>query len=101
MVSLTTDIVNQRLYWVDSKLHTLSSIDVNGLTRRSIIFSDEKLSHPLSLTVFEVSYDSGCHLLKGFYKIMLVRIITILLLCNCNVLYYCISNRSVGNPVHV
>lgn len=48
-------MVNQRLYWVDSKMHTLSSVDVNGGTRRSLIFSEEKLSHPLSLTVFEVS----------------------------------------------
>ncbi|XP_067354651.1 low-density lipoprotein receptor isoform X2 [Channa argus] len=50
---ITLDVENQRLYWVDSKMHTLSSIDVNGETRRSLIFSEEKLSHPLSLTVFE------------------------------------------------
>uniref|UniRef100_A0A4W6FUT3 Low density lipoprotein receptor b n=1 Tax=Lates calcarifer TaxID=8187 RepID=A0A4W6FUT3_LATCA len=50
---ITLDMVNQRLYWVDSKMHTLSSIDVNGGTRHSLIFSEEYLSHPLSLTVFE------------------------------------------------
>ncbi|XP_040002480.1 low-density lipoprotein receptor isoform X2 [Xiphias gladius] len=50
---ITLDMANQRLYWVDSKMHTLSSIDVNGGTRRSLIVSEEKLSHPLSLTVFE------------------------------------------------
>uniref|UniRef100_A0A8D0ALY8 Low-density lipoprotein receptor-like n=1 Tax=Sander lucioperca TaxID=283035 RepID=A0A8D0ALY8_SANLU len=50
---ITLDMVNQRLYWVDAKMHTLSSIDVNGGTRHSLIFSEEKLSHPLSLTVFE------------------------------------------------
>ena len=48
-------MVNQRLYWVDSKMHTLSSIDVYGGTRHSLIFDEVKLSHPLSLTVFEVS----------------------------------------------
>uniref|UniRef100_UPI0037E98ACA low-density lipoprotein receptor n=1 Tax=Semicossyphus pulcher TaxID=241346 RepID=UPI0037E98ACA len=50
---ITLDLVNQRLYWVDSKLHMLSSVDVNGGTRHNLIFSEEALSHPLSLTVFE------------------------------------------------
>nr|XP_061778845.1 low-density lipoprotein receptor-like isoform X1 [Nerophis lumbriciformis] len=50
---ITLDMVNQRLYWVDSKLHTLSSVDVNGGTRHILISNKEKLSHPLSLTVFE------------------------------------------------
>ncbi|CAN9510484.1 unnamed protein product [Ophioblennius macclurei] len=50
---ITLDMTNQRLYWVDSKLHTLSSIDVNGGTRHVVIYSTEKLVHPLSLTVFE------------------------------------------------
>ncbi|XP_041839596.1 low-density lipoprotein receptor [Melanotaenia boesemani] len=50
---ITLDMVNQRLYWVDSKLQTISSIDVKGGSRHNVIFMEEKLSHPVSLTVFE------------------------------------------------
>lgn len=48
------DLLNQRLYWVDSKLHTLSSISVQGGGRRTLIVDQGKLAHPLGLTVFEV-----------------------------------------------
>lgn len=49
------DLLSQRLYWVDSKLHQLSSIDFRGGNRKMLIFSPDFLSHPFGIAVFEVS----------------------------------------------
>ncbi|XP_053558516.1 very low-density lipoprotein receptor [Bombina bombina] len=50
---IVLDMVKRRLYWLDSKLHTLSSVDFSGQDRRVILKSHEFLAHPLALTIFE------------------------------------------------
>uniref|UniRef100_F7ID00 Low-density lipoprotein receptor-related protein 8 n=1 Tax=Callithrix jacchus TaxID=9483 RepID=F7ID00_CALJA len=47
------DLLSQRLYWVDSKLHQLSSIDFSGGNRKRLISSADFLSHPFGIAVFE------------------------------------------------
>uniref|UniRef100_A0A667ZWB9 LDL receptor related protein 8 n=1 Tax=Myripristis murdjan TaxID=586833 RepID=A0A667ZWB9_9TELE len=43
----------RRLYWVDSKLHLIASVDLNGAHRRTHLSSAERLGQPYALAVFE------------------------------------------------
>uniref|UniRef100_A0A3B3XJB8 Uncharacterized protein n=1 Tax=Poecilia mexicana TaxID=48701 RepID=A0A3B3XJB8_9TELE len=50
---ITLDLIKGRLYWVDSKLHMLSSVDLNGDNRNKVLQSADYLAHPFAVTVFE------------------------------------------------
>jgi hypothetical protein len=50
---LTLDLLHSRLYWVDAKLHILSSIHTSGREYTRIPTHLSDLSHPFAITLFE------------------------------------------------
>ncbi len=50
---LTLDLVGRQLYWLDARLQTISSCNFDGTNRRVVLYSDEYLLHPFSITTFE------------------------------------------------
>lgn len=49
------DLPSQRLYWVDWRLHALSSVHVGGGQRRTLLVDPKALAQPFAVAVFEVS----------------------------------------------
>lgn len=50
---LTLDLVRNRLYWIDAKLKTISSVNYDGSDRTIVLKSSDFLNHPFSISVFE------------------------------------------------
>lgn len=50
---LTLDIVNQRIYFADSKLDFIDFCNYNGSGRQQVVAASHYLLHPHSITVFE------------------------------------------------
>ena len=50
---LALDLVGERLYWVDAKLHRLSSVSTQGGAVHVVLESFQHLHHPFGLAVFE------------------------------------------------
>nr|XP_042898156.1 very low-density lipoprotein receptor isoform X1 [Parasteatoda tepidariorum]XP_042898157.1 very low-density lipoprotein receptor isoform X2 [Parasteatoda tepidariorum] len=50
---LAIDIVTKKIFWVDAKLHTLSSADYDGSNQRVVLSSSFAIKHPFALDVFE------------------------------------------------
>ena len=50
---LTIDLVLEKLYWVDAKLNTIGSANLDGSQARIILYSTSFLKHPFSISVFE------------------------------------------------
>ncbi|XP_059827148.1 very low-density lipoprotein receptor-like [Hypanus sabinus] len=51
--TFSTDHMKGRVNWIDAKLHTLSSMDLNGQDRRTVLQSQEFLLHPHAIALFE------------------------------------------------
>ena len=49
---LTIDLALDKLYWVDAKLHTIGSSNLDGSGATTILFSTQHLRHPFSISVF-------------------------------------------------
>jgi len=50
---ITLDLVLERLYWIDAKLHTIASVTLDGSDLKVLPLKSSFLYHPFSISVFE------------------------------------------------
>ena len=50
---IAIDIVKKRLYWVDVRMHSITSCDFDGSNLDVLQIASDRLVHPRSLSVFE------------------------------------------------
>ncbi|XP_076114482.1 low-density lipoprotein receptor-like isoform X1 [Mytilus galloprovincialis] len=51
--AITIDYIDSRIFWIDAKLHTIMSADLDGSRIRTVLHNNEQISHPFSMAVFE------------------------------------------------
>ncbi|XP_071176515.1 very low-density lipoprotein receptor-like isoform X2 [Mytilus edulis] len=51
--SITIDYVDSRLFWIDAKLHTIKSSQLDGSNIRTVVHNAKHIAHPFAVAVFE------------------------------------------------
>lgn len=66
---LCLDYASERIYWIDAKLKSIFTADLDGSNIHRILHNAAQILHPFSLTVFEVRRKVKCHILifHSFY----------------------------------
>lgn len=64
MATFISDFVDQKLFWIDAKLNSIMTADVDGKNRRTVLHNAQYIQHPFAITVFEVRlFSCGNHAL--------------------------------------
>ncbi|XP_052065219.1 low-density lipoprotein receptor-like [Mytilus californianus] len=51
--AITIDYIDSRIFWIDAKLHTIMSADLDGSQTRTVLHNTQQINHSFSMTVFE------------------------------------------------
>lgn len=51
--SFFLDYVDSRLFWIDAKLHTIKSSQLDGSNIRTVVHNAKHIAHPFAVAVFE------------------------------------------------